>query len=88
MINKNTKIKVMTELERYEDKLEYDKFQTLVNTKEYVTKAEYEFIINYDETEKSNFSYIGNYSKHGDYLNLNVYCEYEHHEAITKQEIG
>ena len=46
----------MTELERYEDKLEYDKFQTLVNTKEYVTKAEYEFIINYDKTEKSNFS--------------------------------
>ena len=88
MINKNIKIKVMTELERYEDKLEYDKFQTLVNTKEYVTKAEYEFIINYDKTEKSNFSYMGDYSKHGDYLNFNVYCEYEHHEAITKQEIG
>jgi hypothetical protein len=63
----------MTELETYEFKQEYDKFQMLVNTKEYVTKEEYEFIIAYDETEKDNFFYIGDYSKYGDYLNLNVY---------------
>ena len=68
----------MTELEKYNDKLEYDKFQMLVNTKEYVTKEEYEFIIAYDPTEKSNFFYIGNYSQYGDYLNLNVYSEHDH----------
>jgi hypothetical protein len=60
----------MTELETYEFKQEYDKFQMLVNTKEYVTKEEYEFIIAYDETEKDNFFYIGDYSQYGDYLNL------------------
>ena len=49
----------MTELETYEFKQEYDKFQMLVNTKEYVTKDEYEFIIAYDPTEKDNFFYIG-----------------------------
>ena len=49
----------------------------LVNTKEYVTKEEYEFIIAYDPTEKSNFFYIG-YSQYGDYLNLNVYSEHDH----------
>jgi hypothetical protein len=51
----------MTELETYEFKQEYDKFQMLVNTKEYVTKEEYEFIIAYDPTEKDNFFYIGDY---------------------------
>ena len=68
----------MTELERYEYNEEYDKFKRLVNTKEYVTKDEYEFIIKYDETEKTNFSYIGDYSKYDDYLNLNVYSEHDH----------
>ena len=78
----------MTELERYEDKLEYDKFQMLVNTKEYVTKEEYEFIIAYDPTEKGNFFYIGDYSKYGDYLNLNVYSEHDHEKRQYEMEVG
>ena len=78
----------MTELEKYNDKLEYDKFQMLVNTKEYVTKEEYEFIIAYDKTEKGNFFYIGDYSKYGDYLNLNVYSEYDHEKHQYEMEIG
>ena len=78
----------MTELERYEDKLEYDKFQMLINTKEYVTKEEYEFIIAYDKTEKGNFFYIGDYSKYGDYLNLNVYSEHDHEKRQYEMEIG
>ena len=78
----------MTELEKYNDKLEYDKFQMLVNTKEYVTKEEYEFIIAYDKTEKGNFFYIGDYSKYGDYLNLNVYSEHDHEKRQYEMEIG
>lgn len=78
----------MTELETYEFKQEYDKFQMLVNTKEYITKEEYEFIIAYDPTEKSNFFYIGNYSKYGDYLNLNVYSEHDHEKRQFEIEIG
>lgn len=77
----------MTELEKYEFKQEYDKFQMLVNTKEYVTKEEYEFIIAYDPTEKSNFFYIG-YSQYGDYLNLNVYSEHDHEKRQFETEIG
>ena len=76
----------MTELETYEFKQEYDKFQMLVNTKEYVTKEEYEFIIAYDPTEKDNFFYIGDYSKYGDYLNLNVYSEYDHEKRQYEME--
>ena len=82
------KNKDMTELEKYNDKLEYDVFQMLVNTKEYVTKEEYEFIINYDKTEKGNFFYIGDYSKYGDYLNLNVYSEHDHEKRQYEIEIG
>ena len=78
----------MTELETYEFKQEYDKFQMLVNTKEYVTKEEYEFIIAYDPTEKGNFFYIGDYSKYGDYLNLNVYSEHDHEKHQYEMEIG
>jgi len=78
----------MTELEKYEFKQEYDKFQMLVNTKQEVTKDEYEFIINYDKTEKDNFFYIGNYSQEGDYLNLNVYSEHDHEKRQYEMEIG
>ena len=62
--------------DQYETIQEYNHFEMLVNTKEYVTKDEYNFIIKYDETEKANFIYVDNYL--GDYLNLNVYTEYDH----------
>lgn len=78
----------MSEQSNYEDQQEYNKFQTLVNTQEYVTKDDYEFIIKYDKTEKDNFFYIGDYSQYGDYLNLNVYSEHEHHDAQYQMEIG
>ncbi|MDA9263039.1 hypothetical protein OAC86_00045 [bacterium] len=78
----------MSEHAIYEAEQEYNKFLVLVNAKEYITKDEYNFIIAYDPTEETNFSYIGDYSKYGDYLNLNVYSEHEHHEAILQMEIG
>ena len=78
----------MSEQSIYEAEQEYNKFSVLVNTKEYITKDEYNFIITYDPTEETNFSYIGDYSKYGDYLNLNVYSEHEHHDAILQMEIG
>tara|TARA_R110000803_G_scaffold124400_1_gene192170 strand:+ start:493 stop:729 length:237 start_codon:yes stop_codon:yes gene_type:complete len=78
----------MTELERYEALQEYNRFEELVNTKEYVTKDEFNFIVAYDATEKTNFQYIGSYSQYGDYLNLNVYSEYDHEKRQYEMEIG
>ena len=78
----------MTEQDHYDALQEYNYFKMLVNTKEYVTKDEYEFIINYDKTEKNNFSYIGDYSKMGDYLNFNVYSEYDHDKRQLEMERG
>jgi hypothetical protein len=75
-VDANKKIKVMMDYDLYEAQQEYNHFEMLVNTKEYVTKDEYNFIIKYDKTEKNNFNYVDNYL--GDYLNLNVYSEYDH----------
>jgi len=76
----------MTELERYEALQEYNRFEELVNTKEYVTKDEYNFIVAYDKTEKSNFTYVDSYL--GDYLNFNVYSEHDHEKRGYEMEIG
>lgn len=46
--------------------------------KEYLTKEEYNSVISIYPEEKSNMFYIGNYSRYGDYLNLNLYSEHDH----------
>ena len=76
----------MTELERYEALQEYNRFEELVNTKEYVTKDEFNFIVAYDKTEEENFSYVN--SQYGDYLNLNVYSEHDHEKREYEMERG
>ena len=76
----------MTELERYEALQEYNRFEKLVNTEEYVTEDEFNFIVKYDKTEESNFSYVN--SQYGDYLNLNVYSEHGHEKRGYEIEIG
>jgi len=58
----------------------------LVNTKEYVTKDEFNFIVGWDVTEKNNFAYVDSYL--GDYLNLNLYSEHEHHASQYRMECG
>jgi hypothetical protein len=72
----------------YFAELEYNNFQFLVNKQLYLTKEEYDFVVSYDPDERNNFSYIGEYSKSGDYLNLNVYSEAEHHDRTYKMECG
>ena len=81
------KIKVMTNQEQYDALQEYNYFEMLVNTKEYVTKEEYEFITAYDPTEKTNFGYV-DYSEMGDYLNFNVYSEHDHDKRQLEMERG
>ena len=76
----------MTEKDQYDALQEYNYFEMLVNTKEYVTKDEYNFIINYDKTEKNNFSYVDSYL--GDYLNFNVYSEHDHDKRQLEMERG
>jgi len=65
---------------------DYNHFGMLVNTKEYVTKDEYKFIVKWDTTEKNNFVWVDNYL--GDYLNLNVYSEHDHEKHQYEMEIS
>jgi|TARA_R110000764_G_scaffold1029_8_gene3924 hypothetical protein len=62
--------------------------ENIMNTKEYLTKAEYDFCFAHTDDVKLDTSYIGDYSKYGDYLNLRLYSEHEHHEAQLQMEIG
>ena len=59
-----------------------------MNTKEYLTKEEYDFCFSYDKDIREDMDYIGDYSKLGDYLNLRLYSVHEHHEAVLQMEIG
>jgi hypothetical protein len=65
---------------------EYSKFQEIMNTKDYISKEEYNFCFAYDKSIKDDTFYIGDYSKLGDYLNLRVYTEYLHHKHVQKME--
>jgi len=64
------------------------RFEMLMNTKEYLTKEEYDFCFEWDKDVRIQTSYIGDYSKFGDYLNLNVYSEHEHHDFQYRMECG
>tara|TARA_B100000902_G_scaffold394774_1_gene451812 strand:- start:171 stop:383 length:213 start_codon:yes stop_codon:yes gene_type:complete len=60
-----------------------------INDLEYLTKKQYSWLATNDSNFDSlDFSYIGDYSKQGDYLNLQVYTEYLHHEYIRRMECG
>ena len=65
---------------------ELNRFNEIMNTKTYLTKEEYDFCFAYDKDIREDTSYIGDYSKLGDYLNLRVYTEYLHHEHVQKME--
>ena len=77
-----------TNYSEFEALQEFNHFQTLVNTKEYVSKDEYNFIIAYDATEKNNFWYVGEYSSYGEYLNLHLYSEHDHEKRQYEMEVG
>jgi hypothetical protein len=77
----------MTELENYEALQEYNNFQRLVYTKEYLTKDEYNFCVEYDKDSKKHLIYVG-YGDGMTYLNLNVYSEHDHEKRGYEMEIG
>ena len=60
-----------------------------LNNLEYITNRQYAWLeendVNFDLI---NFSYIGKWSKRGDWLNLQVYSEHEHEKRQYEMEIG
>ncbi len=60
-----------------------------LNELTYLNKKQNSWLVSNDSNFDSlDFSYIGDYSKQGDYLNLQVYTEYLHHEYVHRMECG
>ena len=60
-----------------------------LNDLTYLTKKQYSWLVSNDSNFDSlDFSYIGDYSKYGEYLNLQVYSEHEHHDFQYRMECG
>ena len=53
----------------YEEQLKNEKFERLINTKEYLTKNEVDFILNWDPTEHEHILYLND----NEFLNLRLY---------------
>jgi hypothetical protein len=79
---------MMSPREEYFANEEFNKFEMIMNTKEYLTKEEYDFCFAYDKDIREDTSYIGDFSKLGDYLNLRLYSEHEHHDSQYRMECG
>tara|TARA_B110000495_G_scaffold113769_1_gene98527 strand:+ start:4152 stop:4430 length:279 start_codon:yes stop_codon:yes gene_type:complete len=83
----NLKIKVMMSPESlYIAEQEYHRFEEIMNTKEYLTKEEYDFCFAYDKDIREDMSYIGD--SNGAYLNLRLYSEHDHEKRGYEMEMG
>ena len=71
----------------YQDLLDFQRFDNLVNKELYVSVEDYKFIVAYDFSEKENFFFCGwNYKEGESYLNLNLYSEHEHDAKQLERE--
>ena len=61
----------MSEQEIYGAEQEFNRFETIMNTQEYLTKEEYDFCFAWDKDIREDTSYIGD--SNGAYLNLRLY---------------
>ena len=66
---------------------DYSKFEEIMNTKEYLTKEEYDFCFSYDKDIRENTTFVG-LSEGNTYLNLNVYSEHDHEKRGYEMEMG
>ena len=66
----------MSEQEIYFAEQEFKRFETIMNTQEYLTKEEYDFCFAWDKDIREDTSYIGD--SNGAYLNLRLYSEHDH----------
>ena len=70
----------------YTAKQQFDKFEEIMNTKEYLTKEEYDFCVGYDRDIREDIMYVGN--SYGDYLNLRLYSEHDHEKRQYEMEVN
>lgn len=79
---------MMSPEEVYFAEQEFNRFEEIMNTKTYLTKEEYDFCFAYDKDIREDTSYIGDFSKLGDYLNLRLYSEHDHEKRQYEMEVN
>jgi len=75
----------MSEQEIYFQEQEFKRFETIMNTQEYLTQEEYDFCFSWDKDIRTDTTYIGNYAPYGVYLNLRVYSDPDHEKTQFKK---
>ena len=73
---------------RYDEEQEYQRFESIMNTKLYLTKEEYDFCFAYDKDIREDTSYVGDVVELGDYLNLRLYSEHDHEKRQYEMEVN
>ena len=75
----------MTDSKVYTENENFNRFETLINTKEILTTEEKNFCENWDSEESNR---VLNFLGENQWLNINVYSEHEHDEFQLKMEQG
>tara|TARA_R110000796_G_scaffold230770_2_gene348532 strand:+ start:556 stop:789 length:234 start_codon:yes stop_codon:yes gene_type:complete len=75
----------MSEQANYTANEEYQRFESIMNTKRYLTQEEYDFCFSYDKDIREDTTYVG-FSDNRDYLNLNLYSEHDHEKRQSDME--
>ena len=78
----------MSSFEIYIENEKFNRFESLINTKETLNREEYDFCMAWDPETTREHMFFQEYGKEEQWLNLNVYSEYEHHEYIQRIERG
>ena len=78
----------MSPQEVYFAEQEFNRFEEIMNTKEILTKEEYDFCFVYNKDIREDTSYIGDLGGENDYLNLRLYSEHDHEKRQYEMEIG
>ena len=65
----------------YQSLVDYKRFESIMNTKEYLSQEEYDFCFGWDKSIRIDTSYIGEDSSYGAYLNLRLYSEHDSYDG-------
>jgi len=68
------------EAQQHTDRSDFNRFEMLMNTKEYLTAEEHAFCLAWDKEETRDvMTFIG--GNNGEYLNLSLYSEHDHEKS-------
>jgi hypothetical protein len=76
----------MSEQTNYIAEQDYNRFERIINTQDYLTQEEYDFCFAYDKNIREYTTYVGYYYGCSVYLNLRLYSEHNHEKRQSDME--